>query len=208
MRVFSKSIWSALLLCWLAIVVAGLYGLARYQSAAGSTAIVPAEWPGDTKLVRASGCDTLVLIAHPKCPCTRATLGDLARTMADCGGKLKTIVLFVRPSETPANWEKTDLWDSAATIPGVSVFVDVGGVEAQRFGAETSGQTILYSESGKLLFQGGITAVRGHEGDNAGEDSIVALVHENEPVAKQTPVFGCPLCNSTTANSGKALCHP
>jgi hypothetical protein len=121
------------------------------------------------------------------------------------------VVLFVHPDAAPADWEKTDLWQSAAAIPGVSVFTDTNGVEAQRFGAQTSGQTILYDAQGKLLFQGGITAGRGHEGDNAGEDSIVALVHGEEPVVRKTPVFGCPLCGTQTPAGllpGKATCQP
>jgi len=210
MRIFAKLGWSGLFVGWLALSAGGLWGLARYQSAAGATAVVPTQWPAGSRVARPTDCDTLILLAHPKCSCTRATLGDLARLMADCSGKLKTVVLFVRPDGEPANWEKTDLWESAASIPGVRVFTDSGGVEAQRFGAETSGQTILYDAQGKLLFQGGITAGRGHEGDNAGEDSIVALVHGNEPVARQTPVFGCPLCGSATATdslSGKATCQ-
>ncbi len=210
MRNIARIGWNGLLVGWLVLAIGGLWTLARFQSAAGATAIVPTQWPADSQVVRATGCDTLILLAHPKCPCTRATLGDLARLMADCSGKLKTVVLFVRPAGTPANWEKGDLWESAAAIPGVSVFTDSGGIEAQRFGAETSGQTMLYDTQGKLLFQGGITAGRGHEGDNAGEDSIVALVHGTEPAARQTPVFGCPLCNTPTAAdliSGKAPCH-
>jgi hypothetical protein len=211
MRLFAKLGWSSLLVGWLALSGGGLWALARYQSTAGVAAIAPAQWPAGTRIARASDCDTLILLAHPKCPCTRATLGDLARLMADCNGKLKTIVLFVHPDAAPSDWDKTDLWESAAAIPGVSVCADINGVEAQRFGANTSGQTILYDLQGKLLFQGGITAGRGHEGDNAGEDSIVALVHGEEPVARKTPVFGCPLCSATTpagSLSRKAACQP
>jgi hypothetical protein len=210
MRIIAKVGWSGLLVGWLALSAGGLWGLSKFQSAAGATAVVPTQWPTDTRLVRAGDGDTLILLAHPKCPCTRATLGDLARLMAECSGKLKTVVLFVRPDGTPTDWEKTDLWESAAAIPGVSVFTDAGGVEAQRFGAQTSGQTILYDAQGKLLFQGGITAGRGHEGDNAGEDSIVALVHGEEPVVRETPVFGCPLCGALTSAgslSRKATCQ-
>jgi hypothetical protein len=210
MKIVAKLSWNGLLVGWLALAVGGLWSLARYQSAAGATAIVPTQWPADSQVVRDTGSNTLLLIAHPKCPCTRATLGNLARIMADCSGKLKTVVLFVRPNGTPSDWEKGDLWESASAIPSVTLFTDAGGIEAQRFGAETSGQTILYSAQGKLLFQGGITAGRGHEGDNAGEDSIVALVHGTEPVARQTPVFGCPLCSKATAAdplSGKATCQ-
>lgn len=209
MKNIARVAWSGLLVCWLVLAIGGLWLLAQYQSAAGSTATVPTQWPTDSKIIRAANCDTLIILAHPKCPCTKATLGDLARIMADSAGKLKTVVLFVRPAGTPVGWEKTDLWESAASIPGVSVFSDDGGLEARQFGAETSGQAILYSTDGRLLFQGGITAGRGHEGDNAGEDSIVALVQGKEPAYRQTPVFGCPLCGPTApgdASSGKATC--
>ena len=54
---------------------------------------------------------------------------------------------------------------------------DDDGAEARRFGAETSGQTLLYDEHGALLFSGGITGARGHAGDNAGRASLVALLN-------------------------------
>jgi hypothetical protein len=211
MKIFAKLGWPALLVVWFILSVGGLGALARYQSTAGAPALVPTQWPADSQISRNTNCDTLILLAHPKCPCTRATVDDLARIMADCAGQLKTIVLFVRPTAELIDWEKTDLWESASAIPGVTVVADIGGVEAQRFGAQTSGQAILYAADGRSLFQGGITAGRGHEGDNAGEDSIVALVHGKEPAFRQTPVFGCPLCGSpTSANSlsGKATCQP
>ena len=52
------------------------------------------------------------------------------------------------------------------------------------------------------LFAGGITASRGHSGDNAGRSVLVALLHgagprPGGPVARHTsPVFGCPLTNA------------
>ena len=38
--------------------------------------------------------------------------------------------------------------------------------------AITSGQTLLYDTKGHLVFSGGITGGRGHEGDNTGRESI------------------------------------
>ena len=49
---------------------------------------------------------------------------------------------------------------------------DDDGAEARRFGAETSGQTLLYDARGALAFSGGITGARGHAGDNAGRASL------------------------------------
>ncbi len=54
---------------------------------------------------------------------------------------------------------------------------DDDGAEAKRFGAETSGQTLLYDERGTLAFSGGITGSRGHAGDNAGRASLLALIN-------------------------------
>ncbi len=136
---------------------------------------------------------TLVMIAHPRCPCTRATLGELARLMAKAQGRLKTYVLFIRPEGSPVDWEKTDLWAEASAIPGVTVLVDDQGAEAERFQAATSGQNLLYSPEGKLLFSGGITFSRGHEGDNAGSGTILSILNGNEAPQSETPVFGCPL---------------
>ena len=37
-------------------------------------------------------------------------------------------------------------------------------------------QLCFTTPSGKLTFQGGITAGRGHQGDNAGETAVVSLL--------------------------------
>lgn len=112
--------------------------------------------------------------------------------MTQAQGRVTAYVLFVKPSGSTENWEKTDLWQSAASIPGVSVVVD-DGAEAFRFHAMTSGQTALYDAEGQLLFSGGITASRGHSGDNAGRSAIVSLLNTGDAEQTVTSVFGCPL---------------
>jgi hypothetical protein len=102
-------------------------------------------------------------------------------------------VLFVRPRRLSEDWEKTDLWRSAERIPGVRVLSDVDGIEAARFGAQASGQTLLYNVGGELQFSGGITVSRGHAGDNLGESSIVSLVTGGESSTNHTSVYGCSL---------------
>ena len=42
-------------------------------------------------------------------------------------------------------------------IPGVTTIVDRDGTQASLFGAETSGQVVLYDSHGELKFRGGIT---------------------------------------------------
>jgi hypothetical protein len=52
---------------------------------------------------------------------------------------------------------------------------------------------ILYDAAGRLRFSGGITAARGHAGDNLGRSAIVELLEGDSPTATATPVFGCSL---------------
>jgi len=67
-----------------------------------------------------------------------------------------------------------------------------GGCVVDRFGAETSGHTLLFDSGGRLLLSGGITDSRGHAGDNAGENAIVALINRQSPVAESTSVLAVP----------------
>ena len=60
---------------------------------------------------------------------------------------------------------------SAAEIPGVEVVSDEDDAQSAAFGAAVSGQTLLYDREGRLIFSGGITAARGHAGDNAGRSA-------------------------------------
>jgi glyoxylase-like metal-dependent hydrolase (beta-lactamase superfamily II) len=182
---------------WMLMIIAGLGFLWDYKSAPGMAAAAPPQWPADSHLQPASDRATLVMLAHPHCPCTRASIGELARMMAQAPGRVTAYVLFVKPANFAEGWEKTDLWASATAIPGVSVVEDDGGLEARRFHAATSGQTMLYDEDGKLIFSGGMTGARGHEGDNAGRTAIVSLLTVDEANESETPVFGCPLFAQT-----------
>lgn len=116
--------------------------------------------------------------------------------MAHSQGRVRAYVLFIKPEGASVDWGNTDLWQSAAAIPGVNVVEDSAGIEARLFNVATSGQTLLYNTQGQLLFSGGITASRGHFGDNAGEGAIVAIVNAEAPTQTETPVFGCPLFNA------------
>jgi hypothetical protein len=178
---------------WVVAVVGGLSVLWAYDNTPGDPGSSPGQWPAETSLVRAIDRPTLVMLAHPQCSCTRASLGELAETLARAERKPKTYVVFLKPFGFEPDWEKTDLWRTAASIPGVTVVRDDEGVEATRFGAITSGQTVLYDQKGALLFSGGITGARGHAGDNAGRASLVALLNDAKAERPWTSVFGCRL---------------
>jgi hypothetical protein len=178
---------------WLLVIGFGLRILWGYENTPGVTAQAPRRWPVESKIQPARDHATLVMLAHPHCPCTRASMAELASVMAHSQGRLSAFVLFIKPAGFSASWEMTDLWNTAAKIPGVRAIVDDDGAEAERFHAVTSGQTVLYDADGQLLFSGGITGSRGHVGDNAGRSAIVSLVNAGVTERSETLVFGCPL---------------
>ena len=68
---------------------------------------------------------------------------------------------------------------------------------------ELASQVVLFDAQGRVLFTGGITDGRGHEGDNPGLDAALAALGEpnassavaGPPAMRATPVYGCPLMN-------------
>lgn len=182
-----------LLAIWLILVVVGFGYLINYSATAGVGDEGRSLWPGDTSIPRTSDRPTLLVFVHPECPCSHATIEELARLVARAPGAIAVTVLFTRPDGFPAGWEQTDLWHGASRIPGAAVETDAGGREARRFNAATSGYTLLYNEAGSLVFRGGITASRGHEGDNVGKSSILGWIRDCTIVTRETPVFGCRL---------------
>ena len=181
---------------WLLLSGLGLGGLWGYATTAGGPGRPPATWPAETSIHREAGRPTLLVVLHPHCACSRATVGELARLLAQAAKPPAVRVLFPRPADTAADWERTDLWRAATAIPGVRVSRDDGEVETKAFGAQTSGQTLLYDTDGRLLFSGGITPARGHSGDNRGRTAILRLLRGDRGAIVETPVFGCHLTDA------------
>jgi len=190
---------------WLSIIGAGVGLLWGYESTPGAAAATPGRWPADSRIEPDADRATLVMLAHPHCPCTRASIGELARLMTQAQGRVTAYVLFVRPRGFSDEWVRSELWASAEAIPGVTPVLDDGGVEAGRFHAATSGQTALYGADGNLLFSGGITSARGHEGDNAGRAAVVSLLTSDGADERGTPVYGCPLFARNECPAGKEV---
>src|SRR5262245_30351063 len=102
---------------WLLVVGAGMFVLLDYANTPGRAGMAAARWPDAAG--RAGGRAKLVMALHPHCPCSRASIGELALIMARCQGRLTACVLFVGPAELGPGWMHTDLWESAMAIPGV-----------------------------------------------------------------------------------------
>ena len=178
---------------WLVGATAGAWALLHYENASTPAGDAPLLWPSKSRIHLAAGNSTLLMFMHPHCPCSRASVGELNRLLVQCKETVATHVLFVQPDGEPNDWAQTTLRKSVEAIPGVDVQLDRRGEEASRFGAESSGYVVLYDRQGHLLFSGGITAGRGHAGDNAGENAIIALANGHNISLKHTDVFGCSL---------------
>jgi hypothetical protein len=178
---------------WAISVGAGTFALTNYSVAAGEAAVAPVQWPPASSIKPNGQRFTLAMLVHPHCPCSRASLGELAKLMSRVGDHVEAHVFFIRPKNFEEEWERTDLWNSALQIPGVHAQVDPQGREAALLGAKTSGQVVLYSPEGTLKFSGGITPARSHMGDNQGATSIEAAVRNGAKSPTNSVVFGCEL---------------
>ena len=179
---------------WLAACAAGLWVVWSWDNKPGESARAQTLWPADSALTRDPAGPTLVMLVHPQCTCSRASLTELAELLARARPRPRTFVLFLKPAGVADGWERSDLWQTASGLAGVTVVRDDQGALAARFGAATSGQTFLYDARGTLQFSGGITGARAHAGDNAGRSSLVAMLSASDaPIASRTSVFGCPL---------------
>lgn len=181
------------IIIWLCTIGVGVRLVLIYENSPGTVGETPKTWPRESGVQRSSDFPTLVMMVHPHCPSSRASVIALSLLLAQVQGRVSANVLFVRPLEVPENWERGELWASVAKMPGVKLSVDHDGIEASRFGSSTSGHVMLYNNKGQLLFSGGITASRGDSGENDGRSAVVALLMQGKAATDESPVFGCPL---------------
>jgi hypothetical protein len=186
-------VWTVLVVLWLCSVGTGLAWLMAYDNTPGMMADAPAGWPAGSALARDPAGPTLIVLAHPRCDCTRASIGELAELLARVRQQPRTFVVFIRPGGVDDAWENTSVWNQATGIRGVRVIRDDNGAEAERFGVHTSGQTLLYDRYGRLVYAGGTTGARGKSGNNVGRSALVELINDARRPGTTTPVFGCSL---------------
>jgi len=182
-----------LVFLWLILLAVSGSALVLYGARPCEGAQAPACWPSESRLERDPRLPSLVLFLHPQCPCSRASLAELARVRARCPGQMDIQIVVARPEGVPQGWEETSLVALARAEKGATVSLDEGLAETRRFGAMTSGQVLLYGQDGRLLFAGGITDSRGHEGDNAGAEALVRALGASGSL-QAAPVYGCELC--------------
>jgi hypothetical protein len=188
--------WVALIatFIWGPAVAIGFLALQLHGSLPGQIGAAIEHWPNSSRVPLTRGRPTLVMAVHPQCPCTRASASELARVLTSWQGLAEVYILIFLPERAGHSWVTPEALRRLGTMPSVHLIDDPAGEEAAHFGARTSGLVALYAQNGRLLFRGGITGTRGHEGDNAGRRALIGLIRNNRSsYPRETPVFGCPI---------------
>ena len=182
---------------WAGTIAATYRAVRRFESTPGFAANAPAQWPQRSVVPRHDGEWSLVMLVHPHCSCSRASVAELRAVLEKAPPRLRTSVLVYRPDGVKPGWEQTDVVRSASRIRRAQVILDANGAEAERFGGFTSGQTFLYDDRGALRFAGGITSLRGHAGLNRGRADVIDIANGRAESGTH-PVFGCAISTPET----------
>ncbi|MCD0460096.1 hypothetical protein [Roseiconus lacunae] len=197
----SPKVWSLAISLWGCAVVGVWTWSTQHEFSvnAKSVNVVPSRWPAASEVVKSDDRATLILFLHPRCPCTRATIVELEKTLTgralDASQLPKCFVVASLPTDADQRWLDSQTVRRAANLPNAEVVWDYDGHISSSFGAITSGTVMLYRIDGHLQFSGGVTISRGHEGSSLGADRLHALLHHDDHGSMEsTPVFGCRLC--------------
>jgi hypothetical protein len=188
-----RSLWLWGVVAWIVVLIGGWHQLLLHQFTPGARERDADRWPADTKLTRDLVRPTLVVFAHRNCPCTRATLSELEEILTQCSDRVSVVVVLASPQDGTEDRVGMGIEERVRALPDVQVFLDTEGMEARRFGARTSGHVFLYGAKGHLLFGGGITDARGHEGFSRGRQAVVERLRDGKQESLLLPVYGCPL---------------
>jgi len=183
---------------WAAMVSYGVASLLIYNTKPGQAASAPLSFPDAPEEEESHGRPLMLVFLHPHCPCSRATLDQLEAILVSNEQEFACRVLIVVPSQAEPGWENGPLIERVENIAGISFERDFGGMSAKRFAAATSGQVFFYDSDRSLAFSGGITASRGHAGENVGARAIFNLLENKRSPSTMAPVYGCPLFNVET----------
>lgn len=139
----------------------------------------------------------IAIFYHPRCPCTRATIRNLERLVPRFTSTAHIVAFAFHPHDEDPSWIESETTQRLRAIPNSQIVPDVDGKFAIQYGATTSGQVLLFDESGRLRFNGGITPSRGHEGSCKGTDSLMHLVNGNRGQFVECPSYGCSITSPT-----------
>ena len=200
-----KWVLGVLLVVWALAVVSSSGLLLRYEETPGAVSSAHT-WPVNSPVALHSQKLTVVVVVHPRCPCTRATiheLHDLAERYPDVADF--HFALYC-PASAADEWTQSPNALLAAQVSKAGMYKDIDGKFCRLLGASTSGTVLVFNPAGVNLFTGGITPSRGHEGDNLGLDALRQLLCGEPLGVRSTPVFGCSIVGSQEQVCSESEC--
>ncbi len=180
---------SLLISFWAVIIALGMLQFYRYETREGAKEVSNKSWPEGTSLSYSKSKFSWVMGIHPKCPCSLATVGNLERLFRYIEEPFH-ITALVR-QDPLSDESKSKVVRRLSKLPQVSIFFDERGETAAKFGMLTSGDSRIYNRSGELIFAGGITINRSHEGWSPGASLILEQMSKGSKKSVELPVFGC-----------------
>jgi hypothetical protein len=172
--------WVVGFVVWSALLAAGFDQGMRWKFGAGPNAAAPRHQTASDK-------PRLIIALHSQCPCSIATVQNLSTLSIAERSRMHITLVFTGPDP-----HHSPVMDKAASLPEAEkVFLDEEAV-LKTYGARTSGQALLYSTSGRLLYCGGLTEARGEPGASAGLRAITQTL-AGLPCIASAPVYGCAL---------------
>ena len=183
---------------WAVTIVAAFGFLAAYDQAPGPSPKSVSKLPANFDLPAKPGSHVLLMFLHPKCVCSQASVGELEKILSHAPDSVEVCLYFYKPAGKPDEWTRTGLYETARRN-GWTIRVDEDGAIARRLGAETSGHVLIFDSARNLSFSGGVTASRGHWGDNESARAASGALLETANSASTRPVFGCEILGETPA---------
>jgi hypothetical protein len=189
----SRPLWIATTagVLWLGLILSWSSFLTGHQFRPGDASTFKQDWPQASRLHPSPDTLTVVLFAHPECPCLSATLTETERLQTLLREPFRLFVVF---EDDPAfdlfrsrHFRRVSDWKNAMVVH------DADNHEIALFGVQTSGQVLIFDKDRRLLFSGGITESRAHEGDNINLERAVAAGRSHASKVALTPVYGCSL---------------
>src|SRR5580704_15651034 len=129
-RVRKRSL--VLLATWGAVVVSGILFLEADAARTGDGGTPAGRWLAGSRIQLDDRRSTLLIFLHPHCPCSRASVGELAYIVDRCRDRVSVHAILLG---TPFlhRWGRSEIERDLAGLADVHVDPDRGGAEARRF---------------------------------------------------------------------------
>ena len=175
---------------WILMVAIGIWKTSEFTYTPGASVTDISKFPASSKLNAKTLQPTLLVFLHPKCSCSSSTLEELKRLLPELT-KVRVVVVFGQPPGRDPAWTKSELWEKAQNLKGTELFLDKNNAEMSLFKISTSGQAFLFNAEDELVYSGGLTPGRGHEGVNDGQVFIREWLKKPSRKSFFDHVFGC-----------------